>query len=151
MSATVARTRIVARPVADVWAVLADFGGIARWAPRCDHSVLLRGEGVREGVVRRIQAGRNTLLETVDLVDADRRLGYRIEGLPMALGSIRNDWCLDDAGAGSEVTVTTIVDGGARPTSRVVEQVVARRLARESVRMLDGLADHLDRIGGDRA
>ena len=78
-----------------------------------------------------------------DVVDPGRRLGYRIEGLPPVLRTVRNDWSLTAAGAGTDVAVTTTVDAGPRPPQQLVARLVARRMARASDSMLAGLAAHL--------
>ena len=143
MTATVTRRRHVTAPPEDVWAVLADFGALARWAVDVDHSCLLHDRELAPGLVRRVQVGRTALLETVDVLDPGRRLGYRIEGLPPVLRTVRNDWSLTPAGAGTDVAVTTTVDAGPRPPQQLVARLVARRMATASDSMLAGLAAHL--------
>ncbi len=155
VTATVGRTaRIPASPDV-VWSALADFGGLARWAPDVEHSCLLQGGDLAVGLVRRVQVGRAALLETVDELEAGRRLGYRITGLPPVLRVVRNAWTVEVADAGCEVTVTTTVDAGPRPPQQLIARLVARRMARASDSMLAGLAAHvgdaLTRGGANRA
>ena len=141
--ADVAESLTIAQPAADIWAVLADFDGIARWAPNVDHSCLTteRAEGV--GAVRRIQTGRNTLLEIVTQWEPERRLAYTISGLPPVIRSVTNTWKLDDRGGSTTVTLTSSVDAGPRPPQQVVARIVGRVLAKVSRQMLDGLEQHL--------
>ena len=142
MSDTTATLRVPV-PAAEVWAVLADFGGIVRWAPIVDHSCLLSAQ--REGVdtVRRIQSGRRTLVErVVEWIDGER-LSYVVEGLPSPVRSLRNTWQLDDGDGMTEVTLTSSVDVGQRPPQKLVAQVLTRPLSRASHQMLQGLDDHL--------
>lgn len=142
-------TLAISAPAAEVWAVLADFGEIARWAPNVDHSCLLSAQRDGVGAVRRIQSGRRTLLEeVVEWVDGER-LSYVVEGLPSAIRSLRNTWQLDD-GEGSEgsegstqVTLTSSVDVGSRPPQKLVAQALGRQLSKVSNQMLRGLDDHL--------
>lgn len=136
----VERTRRVAASPDAVWTVLADFGGIARWATNVDHSCLLRADDPGPGLVRRVQTGRTTLLETVEAWDAGTRLAYRIEGLPPVVRSVRNEWRLDPSDGGTTVTLRTTVDAGPRPPQQLIARLVARRLAKESESMLAGLA-----------
>ncbi len=143
MTATVTRHRHVAGPPEAVWAVLADFGSLARWARDVDHACLLHDGDLAHGAVRRVQLGRTVLLETVDAVEPGRRLGYRIEGLPPVLRTVRDDWALAPAGAGTDVVVTTTVDAGPRPPQQLVARLVARRMGSASDSMLAGLAAHL--------
>lgn len=145
MTATVRCRRTVPAPPAQVWATLVRFGDLAAWAPNVDHSSLLRDGDVAPGLARRVQVGARTLLETVDVVDPERHLGYRIEGLPPALREVRNDWTLEPAGAGTAVTITTTVDAGVRPPQELAARAVALVLARASRSMLAGLARHLER------
>lgn len=134
-----------------VWAVLADFGDLARWARDIDHSSLLHEGELAVGLRRRVQLGRLTLVETVDVVEPSRRLGYRIEGLPRFLRQVRNEWELRPEAAGTSVAVTTTVDAGPRPPQQVVARLVARRLAKASDSMLAGLAREVAHPGAARA
>lgn len=143
MTATVHRTARIGAPADAVWAVLARFGDLARWATDVDHSCLLHDGDLAVGLVRRVQVGRATLLETVDVVEAGRRLGYRIDGLPRVLRGVRNDWELAPAGDATHVTLRSTVDAGARPPQELVARLAARRLAKASDSMLAGLARHL--------
>lgn len=145
MSDTTATLAIPAS-VAEVWAVLADFGGIVRWAPIVDHSCLLSAQREGVGTVRRIQSGRRTLVErVVEWVDGER-LSYVVEGLPPVVRSLRNTWQLDD-GDGSDgstqITLTSSVDVGPRPPQKLAAKVLTRQLSKASQQMLHGLDDHL--------
>ncbi|HEX4903743.1 MAG TPA: SRPBCC family protein [Acidimicrobiales bacterium] len=142
-TASVRRTALVPAPAAGVWAVLADFGALARWVTVVDHSCLLHEPDLAIGTARRVQRGRVTVLEVVDVLENGVRLGYRIEGLPAVLRSVRNEWELRSAAGGTEVAVTTTVDAGPRPPQQLVARLVARRLAKTSDSMLAGLAAHL--------
>ena len=136
-------TLAIAASAAEVWAVLADFGEIARWAPNVDHSCLLSAQRDGVGAVRRIQSGRRTLLEeVVEWVDGER-LSYVVEGLPSAIRSLRNTWQLDDGDGLTEVTLTSSVDVGSRPPQKLVAQALGRQLSKVSNQMLRGLDDHL--------
>ena len=143
--AQVVRTRVLPHPPAAAWAVLADFGALSTWAPNVDHSVVLHAADEAVGQVRRVQTGRTTLLERVVTWDEPRVLAYTIEGLPKVVRHVRNQWTLEPTGAGAEVRLTTDVDCGPRPPQQLVARLVARRLARESDRLLDGLAVALER------
>ncbi len=142
MSDTTATLRVPA-PAAEVWAVLADFGEIARWAAIVDHSCLLSAQREGVGMVRRIQSGRRTLVErVVEWVDGER-LSYVVEGLPSAIRSLRNTWQLDDGDGSTQITLTSSVDVGPRPPQQLVAKVLSRQLSKVSNQMLHGLDDHL--------
>ncbi|MDE0676425.1 MAG: SRPBCC family protein [Acidimicrobiaceae bacterium] len=137
-------TSTLAIPVAaaDVWDALADFGEIVRWAPNVDHSCLLSAQTSGVGTVRRIQAGRRTLVERVVEWQPGERLGYDIEGLPV-VRSLRSTWHLDERGPRTVVSLTTAVDAGSRPPQKLVAKALARQLSRVSRQMLGGLDEHL--------
>lgn len=137
------RTRRVAAAPQAVWDVLADFGAISSWAPSVDHSCLLgSGPGGAVGTSRRIQVGRNTLVERITEYASPTTLGYRIEGLPRRLGRVSNTWRLKPAGSGhTEVTLTSTVEIGANPVARLTETVVCRLMGRHSTMMMAGLAE----------
>lgn len=138
------RERYIARPVHEVWAALADFGSIARWASDVDHSCLLTEQHVGVGTARRVQVGRITLVERVTAWEPDppSTLAYEIEGLPAALGRVSNRWSLEPTGDGTTATLTTRVEGSSRPL-KVIARVAAARMAKASGSMLAGLDRHL--------
>lgn len=145
----IVRTRVIARPCEQVWAALAEFDAISRWAPNVDHSALLRSTGDDRvggiGVVRRIQTGRTTLLERVVSWDEPKTLAYDLEGLPPIIRSARNEWQLEATGGQSTMaTLTTRLDCGPRPPQQLIARILGRRMARESESMLAGLAHFLE-------
>lgn len=150
MSVTASRHRHVDASPEDVWDVLADFGALARWAPDVDHSCLLRDGELDTGLARRVQVGRNALVETVAAIEPGRRLAYRIEGLPPVLRHVANEWVLEPRGAGTEVSITSTVDAGPRPPQRLIARLAAVRFARASESLLAGLTAALT-SGGPRA
>lgn len=148
--AEIAHATSIARPPEVVWAALADFGGISRWAPNVDHSCLTTSQREGVGAVRRVQVGRNALLERVVEWEPGDRIAYAIEGLPPVVRAAVNTWSLeasqsregdDDA---TEVTLRTLVDAGPQPPRQVVARVVARAMGKASVQMLAGLKGHLE-------
>lgn len=141
--ATAPRTRRVGAAPDEVWSVLADFAALARWARDVDHACLLHAGGLDVGLTRRVQLGRTTLLEVVDVLEPDRRLGYRIEGLPPVLRRVRNEWTLAPEGSGTAVTLASTVDAGPRPPQQLIARLGARRLARASDSLLADLDAHL--------
>ncbi len=139
----VVESRTIEAPVALVWAALADFEAISRWAPNVDHSCLTTNEAGGLGAIRRVQSGRNTVLETVIDWVPEQRLAYSIAGLPPVIRSVTNAWKLDDLAGRTEVTLTSTIDAGSRPPQKAVARVVGRLLAKASRQMLDGLDRHL--------
>ena len=141
--AQVTRSIDIPAPTHAVWAVLADFGSISGWAPNVDHSSLMSDQEVGVGAVRRIQAGRMTVVERVVEWDDGTALGYRIEGLPPAIKHLTNTWRLQPSGTGTVASITTDVTVGPRPPQQLVARGIAKRLGGVSDQMLAGLQHHL--------
>lgn len=133
----------ITQPPGRVWDALAAFDGISRWAPNVEHSSPsnVSTEGV--GAVRRVQVGRNALLERVTEWEPGRRLTYSIEGLPPVVRSATNSWELAESRGGTHVVLTSVVDAGSRPPQRVIARVIGKAMAKSSRQMLTGLREHL--------
>lgn len=146
------RTRTVAAAPRVVWDVLADFGSISSWAGNVDHSCVLEHgvDGSPLGMSRRVQVGRNTLVERITAFtppgsNGPSVLGYDIEGLPRRLRRLTNRWDVRPAGDGrTEVRVTSTVEIGDNLLARAVENVVCRAMAKQSDAMLTGLAHEVE-------
>jgi len=95
----------VAAGVDAVWAKIADFGGIADWAPgleKCE----LEGEGI--GCVRRIAMGGMQVAERLEKLDAvERSLTYSIVEGPMPIENYLATITVSDAGNGRSHIVWT--------------------------------------------
>jgi hypothetical protein len=137
--------RIAADPQA-VWDVLADFGSISSWADNIDHSCILNQGSGPIGTTRRVQIGRNALLETIIEFDTTRALGYDVEGLPKRVRRFNNRWSLRPvADGGTVVTLTSTVEIGSGPIRKLAERTVCRVQVRQSDIMLAGLANRLEK------
>jgi hypothetical protein len=143
--ATILRSRSIAAPPAALWDVLADFGALSTWASNVDHSCILERGTTLLGTSRRVQVGRNTLVERVTECAAPKVLSYDIEGLPRRLGRVSNRWTLTTAGESvTTVTLTSTVQIGRNPAARLAERAVCRMLAHQSDVMLAGLATRVE-------
>lgn len=142
--AELTETITVDRPPAEVWEVLAAFERIAKWAPNVQHSSLTtdRADGV--GAVRRVQVGRNALLEEVTEWKPEERFSYAITGLPPVVRSAVNTWQLSPTAGRTEVSLTSDIDAGPRPPQLLVARIIGRAMAKASREMLSGLQHHLD-------
>jgi uncharacterized protein YndB with AHSA1/START domain len=142
----IARARIIAAAPQEVWDVLADFGAISAWADNVDHScILVHGvDGNTVGTTRRVQVGRDTFLERITAFEPPCTVAYDIEGLPKRLRRVANRWTLRPTGSSTVVTLTSTVEIGSGPIQKPAERVVCRFLARQSDRLLAGLANRLE-------
>lgn len=143
------RSRTIAARQQTIWDVLADFGSLSSWVEGVDHSCVLNHgpDGGALGSTRRVQVGRNTLVERVIEFDPPTTLAYRIEGLPARLCKVTNRWTLrpaDPVGAVTVVTLTSTIEIGGNPLARLAELVVGRAMAKRSNTMLAGLAQRLE-------
>ena len=126
--------------------MLADFGSISAWASNVDHSCLLEhgDDPAAVGTSRRVQVGRDTLVERITDSVASTTLRYSIEGLPRPLGRVANRWTITPFGDSTAVTLTSTVDIGGNPLARVAEKAACRFMAKQSDVMLAGLARRVE-------
>jgi uncharacterized protein YndB with AHSA1/START domain len=148
--ADISRSRTITAQPQAIWDVLADFGSLSSWAANADHSCILNHgpEGEAVGTTRRVQMGRNALVERIAEFDPPAALAYDIEGLPSRLRTVVNRWTLRPAGGVTEVTLTSRVEIGTNPVARAAEWVVCRGMAKESDAMLAGLARRTENTHG---
>ena len=139
--AEIARSRTIAAEPKEVWDVLADFGSISSWADNVDHSCILQQGTEPVGTTRRVQIGRNTLVERITEFDPTWALSYDVEGLPQRLHRFNNRWTLRRVQDGhTVVTLTSTVEIGSGPMHKLIERAVCRVQVRQSEVMLAGLA-----------
>jgi carbon monoxide dehydrogenase subunit G len=144
--AHISRSRPIAAQPQEIWDVLADFGSLSSWVDAVDHSCITnQGPGGGPlGTTRRVQMGRNVLLERITEFGPPNSLAYEITGLPRRLGRVTNRWTLEPTTDATVVTLTSLVDIGSRPAARLAERVVVRVVATQSGGLLDGLAHRLE-------
>jgi uncharacterized protein YndB with AHSA1/START domain len=144
--ADIRRSRTIAAEPQAIWDVLADFAALSSWAADVDHSCLLTpaAAGIAVGTTRRVQVGRDTLVERITEFDPPRALAYDVEGLPRWLGRVNNRWTLTPSTGGTVVTLTSTVEIGSGPLQRLAERIVARVSAKHLDAMLAGLAHRLE-------
>lgn len=143
--AAIDRSRTIAADPQAVWDTLAAFGSISSWAANIDHSCILIQGDEPLGTTRRVQIGRNALVETITEFDPSHALAYDVDGLPKRIRRFTNRWSLRPDGNATTVTLTSTVDIGSGPVQKLAEHAVCRLLARQSDIMLAGLAQRLEK------
>ena len=142
----VRRTRSAPVDRDQVWAMLADFDRISEWAPKVTHSTLTAEAADADGglgMARRVQVGRQALIETVTTWSPPGTIAYRIDGLPPIVAGVTNRWTLSPSREGTFIELTSIIDTGGTRRGRAASRVLSRVLAKASDGMLDGLLSHL--------
>lgn len=129
-----------------VWDVLADFGALSSWAANIDHSCLLTpaADGVGPGTCRRVQVGRDTLVERITEFDPPRALAYDVDGFAKQVRRITNRWALSPTGDRTDVTLTSTIEIGPRLAQRAAEHVALRLGAKHLDALLTGLSHRLE-------
>jgi uncharacterized protein YndB with AHSA1/START domain len=144
MTVEFSKSVVIPAPADVVWAALADFNAISRWAPNVDHSTAASDESGGVGAVRRVQAGRITLLERVVEWLPPVELAYQLIGLPPPAGTVITRWSLAEKDGTTQTTITTSIAPLPGPPGRVVSQVLRRQLASAADAMLTGLTAHVE-------
>jgi Polyketide cyclase / dehydrase and lipid transport len=146
--AAIYRSRSVAAEPKEVWDVLADFGSISSWADNIDHSCILNHSSEHVGTTRRVQIGRNALVERITEFDPTWALAYDGEGLPKRVRRFNNRWTLRAAQNGTTVvTLTSTVEIGSGRMQTLAERAACRVQVRRSEVMLAGLAKRWEKAG----
>ena len=147
--ADIYRSRTVAAEPKEVWDVLADFGSISSWADNIDHSCILNHGSEPVGTTRRVQIGRNALVERITEFDPTWTLAYDVEGLPKRVRRFNNRWTLRAAQNGTTVvTLTSTIEIGPGRMQTLAERAACRVQVRQSDVMLAGLAKRWEKAGG---
>jgi hypothetical protein len=147
--ADIDRRRTIAADLQAVWDVLADFGSISSWADNIDHSCILVQGNEPVGTTRRVQIGRNALVETITDFDPLRAIAYDVDGLPKRVRRFNNRWSLRPTGNDATiVTLTSAVEIGSGAVKKLAEQALCRVQSRQSDIMLAGLARRLEKPHG---
>jgi uncharacterized protein YndB with AHSA1/START domain len=148
--AAISRTRTIPAPPQAIWDVLADFGSLSSWADSADHSCILN-QGPDGGAIdttRRVQVGRNTVVERIIEFEPPSAIAYAITGLPKRFRHVVNRWTLVRSGGATEVTLTSRLKIGSNPVARAAEWVVCRGMAKQSDSLLAGLAQRMEHAHG---
>jgi hypothetical protein len=146
--ADIYRSRTIAADPKEVWDVLADFGSISSWADNIDHSCILNHGSDPVGTTRRVQIGRNALVERITEFDPTWALAYDVGGLPKRVRRFNNRWTLRAAQNGTTVvTLTSTVEIGSGPIQTLAERGVCRIQVRRSDVLLAGLAKRWEKAG----
>ncbi len=146
MSLLTRRVRIDAS-VEKAWEVLADFGGVSKWAPTITESRSLTeangGVGARRTCTH-VKMGQ--LEEVIVEWEEGRRYSYDVtRGLPMPMKSLNNDWSVESDGDGAVVTLHQNFETKFGPLGWLIESLVLRRMMEKEITVsLAGLKYHTE-------
>ena len=137
---------VIEAPHADVWAVLADFGGVAAWAPYMRNSHLIGEQAVGVGTRRGMRHAWGFLFEEAVTGWVEGK-GYSFDVFraPYPMKNVKESW---EAVPGSDVsTVITRVtyEMHLGPLGRLLDWALVRFIVRREMRAgLDGLKHHVE-------
>ena len=128
------------------WAVLADFGGVSKWAPTITESRSLTEENGGVGARRlctHVKMGE--LEEEIVEWEEGRRYSYDVSGLPMPMKSLNMDWSVEADGDGAVVTVRQNFQTKFGLLGSLMESLVLRRMMEKEIAVsLAGLKYHTE-------
>jgi len=151
---TVSVTRTIEAPLRDVWAVLDDFGGVARYNPDVETSWIVDGPDTGEGATRACRFYDGGRVEE-RIRDYERDSGYTVEFIDVGEMPLKENvvsLALEDhAEAETTVTMTATFTPKYGPLGWVMGKLLMESKFRETFEnVLDGLDTHVrtgQRIG----
>ena len=129
-----------------VWEILADFSGVANWAPTITES---RSTTEANGGVDAERSCEHekmgTIYERIVAWEDGRSLSYDVtKGLPFPMKSLNNIWSVDAAGDNAMVSVAMEFHMGLGPLG-VLPALMAKRLMRKEIQVsLAGLKQYVE-------
>jgi len=132
-------------PKEKVWEVLADFGGVSKWAPSVTHSVSSTEANRGVGCERQCDIpGFGTLKERVTEWEEGQRISFSVEGVgPMK--SMLNEISVSPKGDRTLVTFTVDFRMKFGPVGAIMDRLVVRRQMRKLAELtLAGLKHHVE-------
>ena len=143
--ATVHQEITIDAPVEQVWAVLADFGGVSKWNPMVSHSVTTSDDASGVGCVRTCEVsgmGRVTE-EATEWVEGES-LSVTVEGAPM-LRSMSARMAVQPEGSGTRATMDAEFTVKFGPIGAVMAAVMMKpKLASTMREALGGLKHYVE-------
>lgn len=137
-------------PVASVWEVLADIGGIADWNPGVMRSYVSGDRAGKVGAARHCDlGGKNYLDEEVVEWEEGRLLTMRVVGSNMPFKTADIRFTLSSDGDGTAVTVAPDYSLKGGMLGRLMDALVVRRMySRGMDALLSGLKEHVEADAG---
>ena len=131
-------------PKEKVWEVLADFGGVARWAPTINHAVTTSEASSGVGCERECDvAGFGKVKERIVEWEEGNYYTYEIDGVgPMKY--VRTTWSVTAVGGGSVVTLSINVRMKFGPLGALLVPVARIAMRKQARLSLAGLKYHVE-------
>ena len=135
----------IAAPVEEVWAVLADFGGVTQWAPTVNHAVITNGLAAGVDCTRECTVeGFGKVKEQIVEWNEGESYAYEL-GAVGPLKRARNTWAVRPDGKGTRVTFTVRFETRFGPLGALLDRLVMRRKFTQTMRLsLAGLKQYVE-------
>lgn len=133
-----------------VWRALADFGGVANWAPYMRSSRLLGEQTSGVGTRRAMRHAWGFHFEERVTQWHDRK-GFSFDVLkaPFPMREVKESWAMARENGRTVVSTQVRYDMGLGPAGRALDGMLVQFLVRREMRAgLSGLKRHLERLAG---
>jgi len=128
-----------------VWAVLEDFGGVAKWAPNMRRSKLVGNQATGKGARRIMHHHLGFNFEEV-ITDWNPGSGYSFEvyRAPYPMKNVRENWCVTDRNGQSLVSTQVTYSMALGRVGRLLDSLLVRHIVQREMRNgLNGLKKHI--------
>jgi ligand-binding SRPBCC domain-containing protein len=118
-----------------VWEVLADFGGVQKWAPGMRRS-RLEGDSATGVGTRRVMRHRWGFRIAEVVTEWNEGSGYAFDLLqaPFPMENVHETWLLEHDAGGTRITTTVSYDMGVSPLGALLDALLVRFLVAREMR-----------------
>jgi ligand-binding SRPBCC domain-containing protein len=134
-------------PQSEVWAVLEDFGGVAKWAPNMRRSKLVGSQATGSGARRIMHHHLGFNFEEV-ITEWNQGTGYSFEvyRAPYPMKNVRENWSLTHHNGQSLVSTQVSYDMSLSLLGRWLDGLLVRHIVRREMRAgLSGLKRYVEK------
>lgn len=137
----------IAKPLQEVWRLLADFGGVSEWAPymKTSHLVgdICAGVGMRRGMRH---AWGFRFEETVTQWQDEQGFSFDVFCAPFPMKDVKESWVISQDNGLSVVSTQVTYGMKLGPVGKAIDWLLVRFIVRREMRAgLRGLKQHSER------